>query len=149
MITLDKHVAEELRLDPGYCKCGLSLDHEDHIPAPEKPKDEALQAPEYRKRLLDFLTRNGTGTGDYRTLKKRTAGHVQYSLTQEGALDESAAKQRLIDLLWIHCDRNTCRGCNADIWWIKNNIGKPIPYDASGQIHFVTCSLRDRFKKGK
>jgi hypothetical protein len=146
---MDPHVAEEVPLDPGYCRCGLALDHQDHIPAPAQPRGEAAEAGEYRSRLLSFLNRNGAGTGDYRTLKDKRGSHVQYSITRESALDEDGAKQRIIDLLWLHADKRTCKGCNADIWWIKNNIDKAVPYTAAGLIHFVDCPLRDRFMKGK
>jgi hypothetical protein len=141
------HVPEPMPLDPGACKCGLTLDHPDHIAAlpPAAPESGAEV---YRKRIADFLNRNGSGFGDARSMKSKSGGiELTYSLSQLAGLDEARAKQAIIDILWQHADKSTCRGCNADIWWITSNANKKTPYDASGQIHFVLCPAREQFKK--
>ncbi|WP_046180362.1 hypothetical protein [Domibacillus tundrae] len=55
-----------------------------------------------------------------------------------------------------------CRGCGAEIQWIKTDSGKAMPADmqkqtiitASGQVvngftsHFATCPQANNFRKG-
>ena len=146
---MDPHVAEPIPLDPGWCKCGLSLDHPDHLPAPpEKPKvdSEGFLA---RKRIKDFLDRHGSWVGDERVLKHRNGGReLRYTHAAVDQLTAEEAKQEIIDILWAHCDKGICRGCSADIWWIRNDAGKAVPYSAAGVVHFQDCKARQQFKKG-
>ena len=142
---LGPHVAKPMPLDPGACQCGLTLDHPDHIAAPPAAPEDGAEV--YRKRIADFLNRNGAGFGEIRNMTNRRGDALTYPLAWIDTLDESQAKQVMIDLLWRHADKSTCRGCNADIWWIVSNTQKKTPYTAAGLIHFVDCSARDQFKK--
>ena len=38
-----------------------------------------------------------------------------------------------------HGDVSTCRLCGATIHWVLGADGRPKPFDANGQSHFVTC----------
>lgn len=40
-----------------------------------------------------------------------------------------------------------CRGCGAEMYWIKTTAGKNMPVDADGTPHWATCPERARFKK--
>ena len=40
-----------------------------------------------------------------------------------------------------------CRGCQAQIFWIRTNAGKNMPVDPDGVSHFATCSRAAQFRK--
>ena len=42
-----------------------------------------------------------------------------------------------------------CKGCNQPIIWVRHNSGASAPYDLDAVNHFVTCPMRDQFKKKK
>ena len=142
------HAYEEIALDPGWCKCGLSKDHSDHVadaPAPAAPSPDAVVI---HLRIKEFLDRYGESNGSrIRILKNRQNKEVIYDLVVVDELSAAAAAQEMIDILWLHADKGTCRGCQADIWWIRSNKGKAIPYSALGVVHFVDCPARAQFRR--
>ena len=46
-------------------------------------------------------------------------------------------------------DLGKCRGCDAEIWWVKHKSGKAAPYQSDGAIHFTSCPQANRFRRGK
>lgn len=44
---------------------------------------------------------------------------------------------------------STCKGCGAQMWWVKHNNGKRAPYDIDGTNHFVTCPRANDFRRNK
>ena len=56
-------------------------------------------------------------------------------------------RKRVELLLAIVGDKGRCRGCGAEIWWVKTKRGKPAPYDVDGLSHFATCPEAGRFRK--
>ena len=40
-----------------------------------------------------------------------------------------------------------CKGCSADIYWIRTKNGKWMPVDADGTPHWATCPDRKKFGK--
>ena len=42
-----------------------------------------------------------------------------------------------------------CRGCGADIFWVRHLNDKMTPYDADGTNHFATCPQAKDFKREK
>ena len=58
-----------------------------------------------------------------------------------------------LQILLLHVgDLATCRGCTAQIRWVKHLNGKRTPYDAAGDSigvnHFITCPKAGQFKRG-
>lgn len=46
--------------------------------------------------------------------------------------------------------RGECRGCKAEIWWVRNPVTeKPHPWNADGTSHFATCPNGPAFRKKK
>lgn len=43
----------------------------------------------------------------------------------------------------------TCRGCGAEIYWIRTIKGKLMPVDPDGTSHFATCPKAKSFRKPK
>jgi hypothetical protein len=41
-----------------------------------------------------------------------------------------------------------CRGCGAEIYWVKTRQGKNTPANHDGTSHFSTCPKADDFRKG-
>lgn len=139
-----QHVAKESRLDPGYCVCGVALDAPEHLPAPPQVDSAAFMK---RKRIKEFLDRHGDWRGELRILTDKRGRKIEY--THEG-VDKVAAEdldQEIIDLLWLHADRGQCRGCNAEIFWMKSKTGKAMPYSKAGVVHFSDCPDRQQFRK--
>ena len=59
-------------------------------------------------------------------------------------------EQRAAALVKIIGEPGTCRGCGAEIFWMKAfRSGKSIPYDPSGVTHFATCPQKEQFQKQK
>ncbi|MGA8594473.1 MAG: hypothetical protein WB676_06985 [Bryobacteraceae bacterium] len=59
-----------------------------------------------------------------------------------------AIEQRAASLIKLVGEPGTCRGCGAEIFWVKAfKSGKPVPYDPSGITHFATCSKAQEFRK--
>jgi hypothetical protein len=42
-----------------------------------------------------------------------------------------------------------CKGCNAEIYWLKTPGKKNMPVDPDGTPHWGSCPKRDQFKKGQ
>jgi len=42
-----------------------------------------------------------------------------------------------------------CRGCGADIYWIKTTRGKNLPLDPDGRAHFSSCPNAEDFRRDK
>lgn len=42
-----------------------------------------------------------------------------------------------------------CRGCGAQVYWIRHANGKLVPYTQFGLNHFVDCPNREDFRKAK
>lgn len=40
-----------------------------------------------------------------------------------------------------------CRGCKAEIYWIKTPAGKAMPVDPDGTPHWATCERAADFKR--
>lgn len=61
-----------------------------------------------------------------------------------------ALERRAEALVKLVGEAGTCRGCRAEIFWLKAfRTGKPAPYDANGVSHFATCPSAAQFKKQK
>ena len=43
-------------------------------------------------------------------------------------------------------DPSRCRGCQAQIFWIKTEAGKNMPLDPDGIPHWATCPKADQFR---
>jgi hypothetical protein len=140
-----RHVAREVPLDPGYCVCGVALDAPEHIPAPPKVDSAAFMK---RRHIKEFIDRHGQWSGEIRTLVDKRGRRVEYTHEGVDSVAEAHLDQEIIDLLWLHADRGTCRGCNAEIFWMKSQTGKAMPYSKAGVVHFVDCPARKQFSKG-
>jgi len=42
---------------------------------------------------------------------------------------------------------DTCRGCQAPIFWVLHRNGKRVPYTPAGLNHFIDCPEAAKFKK--
>ena len=42
-----------------------------------------------------------------------------------------------------------CKGCGAEIYWVRHLNGKNVPYDPDGLNHFGSCVRADQFRKKK
>ena len=60
--------------------------------------------------------------------------------------DLAANIKRLLDQIG---DKGTCRGCNAEIWWVVHKNGKRAPYTATGLNHFADCPKAQSFRPKK
>ncbi len=40
-----------------------------------------------------------------------------------------------------------CRGCDADIVWLRTEAGKLMPIDGDGTPHFATCPKAAQFRR--
>lgn len=56
---------------------------------------------------------------------------------------------RMRHLLTQIGDRGHCRGCQAEIFWIRHKTGRISPYNANGESHFATCVDAERFRKSQ
>lgn len=43
----------------------------------------------------------------------------------------------------------SCRGCQAVIFWILTSLGNKMPVNADGTSHFATCPDANKFRKPK
>ena len=39
-----------------------------------------------------------------------------------------------------------CRGCGAQIWWVKTKNDKNVPCNEDGSSHFSSCPQADKFR---
>ena len=44
---------------------------------------------------------------------------------------------------------STCKGCGAQIYWVRTPKGKNMPVDPDGTPHWSTCPKASAFKKAK
>jgi len=58
---------------------------------------------------------------------------------------ESIAKQ--IALLKVLGTSGKCRGCHADIWWLRTKTGQLAPFNTEGVSHFSDCPKADVFRR--
>jgi len=128
--------------NPNICACGLDREHPEHLPPPPPP-DPAFMA---RVRIKAFLDKHAVWRGSLRTLVGRR-GPITYNPATIDALPTEEVAQEAIDILWAHADQGQCRGCAEQIFWMRNDAGKAVPYDKDMQIHFATCPQRQQFKK--
>lgn len=63
--------------------------------------------------------------------------------------NEGVLLQRIRDLLFAVGDLARCKGCGAQIVWVKHKDGKAVPYTTEGLNHFRDCPARDQFRKGE
>lgn len=54
--------------------------------------------------------------------------------------------KRLLDQVG---DPAKCRGCQAEIYFVRLKSGKVAPYDETGESHFVTCPAANQFRRKK
>lgn len=59
------------------------------------------------------------------------------------------AERRMTLLLSNVGDAGRCRGCRADVLWVRHASGKIAPYDLNGEPHFATCPKADEFRGKK
>jgi hypothetical protein len=77
----------------------------------------------------------------------RAAAYENRSEEQKNTIDRLKNNvRRLLDQVG---DKGKCRGCDAEIWWVKLRSGKVGPYTAEGLNHFADCPKADRFRGGK
>ncbi|HEY1897565.1 MAG TPA: hypothetical protein VGG62_14895 [Terracidiphilus sp.] len=63
-------------------------------------------------------------------------------------LDYARALKNITALMAaVGADPAKCKGCNAQIFFIRHANGKLAPYDADGTNHFITCPNAGFFKK--
>lgn len=55
---------------------------------------------------------------------------------------------RILALLRVVGNPALCRGCGAEIFWIKTRAGKAAPYTPAGVNHFSDCPQANRFRGG-
>lgn len=70
-----------------------------------------------------------------------------YDRESAAAKEVADLRKRIEMLLAIVGDKGRCRGCGAEIWWVKTRRGKPAPYDTDGLSHFATCPQAKTFRK--
>ncbi len=59
----------------------------------------------------------------------------------------AAELQKRIGALLSNCGvPATCKGCGAQIYWLKHRNGKLTAYTPQGLNHFADCPERGRFK---
>lgn len=71
------------------------------------------------------------------------------TLVQDVERTHQALRKNVYTLLNTLGDKAQCKGCGADIWWIKTRAGKNAPITAVGLNHFADCPKADRFRKAK
>ena len=57
-------------------------------------------------------------------------------------------RKRIEFLLAVVGDKARCRGCGAEIYWIKTRAGKRAPYTREGINHFADCPEAAQFRGG-
>ena len=60
---------------------------------------------------------------------------------------ETRLRTNIQRLLGNVAEGNFCKGCHAQIYWLKHKNGVKTPYDADGTNHFITCPKRAEFKR--
>lgn len=45
-----------------------------------------------------------------------------------------------------HGDMKLCKGCPANIFWVRHANGKAAPYNITGESHFATCPNANQFR---
>jgi hypothetical protein len=66
-----------------------------------------------------------------------------------GRLEECIRAQgRTTRMLLMNTARpDKCRGCEAEIFWVRHLNGRSTPYTSAGVNHFVNCPKAADFKK--
>lgn len=59
----------------------------------------------------------------------------------------SAQGKAMAEMLKNIGDPGVCRGCGAQIFWVRHKNGKITPYERSGLNHFAVCPKWKEFKK--
>jgi hypothetical protein len=59
------------------------------------------------------------------------------------------AVRRMNVLLSNVGDPARCRGCGADILWVRHASGRRAPYDLNGETHWATCPKAEQFRGQK
>ena len=57
----------------------------------------------------------------------------------ESRAETDRARDNAASILRHTAQPGRCRGCKAEIFWLRHNNGKNVPYDADGMNHFITC----------
>ncbi len=58
-----------------------------------------------------------------------------------------AATSPALQLLKTIGDPGTCKGCSAEIFWVRHKNGKVAPYTREGLNHFPDCSAAKQFER--
>lgn len=78
--------------------------------------------------------------------REQGLGELEIDAFVLGQLQLEAAK-RFRRLLAQIGDRAQCKGCNAEIYWVKHINGKNAPYTPEGLNHFSTCPRAADFRR--
>ena len=57
-----------------------------------------------------------------------------------------AAEKKMEALLKVIGDNKRCRGCDAEVYWIRTKAGRPAPYNTDGTSHFSNCPNATAFR---
>lgn len=60
---------------------------------------------------------------------------------------KATCEERLQKLLKVIGSKSKCKGCYADIYWVKTPGGKNMPVDIDGTPHWASCPQAEDFKK--
>ncbi|WP_428411982.1 hypothetical protein [Pararhizobium sp.] len=55
--------------------------------------------------------------------------------------------QNMVRLLNQVGNKDFCKGCGEEVWYVKHKNGKCPPYTADGTNHFANCPNADQFRK--
>jgi hypothetical protein len=58
-----------------------------------------------------------------------------------------AQKAAMLALLNQIGNKGVCRGCGAEIYWVRHKNGKATPYTPAGMNHFLDCPKAKEFKR--
>lgn len=76
-----------------------------------------------------------------------TAGQQLENALQLVLATTARLRDNISKLLTNTADRGICRGCGAQIFWLRHKNGRATPYTAEGANHFIDCAARDEFKR--
>jgi len=72
-------------------------------------------------------------------------GEVIEAIKKTVVIDIKSNVERLLNLVGT---KTECKGCGADMWWVKHEkTGKTAPYNSEALNHFADCPKAGRFKK--
>lgn len=54
--------------------------------------------------------------------------------------------EKLLDMIG---NKSHCKGCGAEIWWIKTKKGKNMPVTNKALPHHIDCPKAEQFRKKK